>query len=248
MTWSYSRLHSFEQCKYGWFLKYISKEKGENKFYSSYGRFIHSILQLYYLGFYKKGELRNVFLSGFQTNVQGERPSGTIVQRYIESGLSYFDNLKPLPFPIKEIEKKLDFNLDGIRMTGVLDLLCEQDGEYIIVDHKSRDLKPRSSRKTPTENDKLLDSMLRQLYLYAYGVKECYGKFPKELCFNCFRSGTLIREPFRQDKCEEALRWAKDRVEEIKNEEDFSPTIEYFFCRFLCDVSGECVYHLSLSN
>ncbi len=242
MTWSYSRLHSFEQCRYGWFLKYIHGSKGEDKFYSSYGSFIHRLLELYYRGFYEASELKDAFVSGFSGNVKGERPDENIVRKYIQSGIEYFESFERVPFPVIAVERKLDFTLDGVRLTGILDLLGEENGEYIIVDNKSRDLKPRSKRKSPTEGDKLLDSMLRQLYLYAYGVKQVYGKFPKELCFNCFKSGTFIREPFVSERCEEALSWVKERVTEIKNEEDFRPTIEYFFCRYLCDVSHDCVY------
>ena len=39
-------------------------------------------------------------------------------------------------------------------MTAVVDVLGQDDdGEYIIIDNKSRDLKPRSNREKPTMND-----------------------------------------------------------------------------------------------
>ena len=53
-------------------------------------------------------------------------------------------------------------------MQGVIDLVGRSDtGGLVIVDHKSRALKPRSKRKKPTKTNQELDEYLRQLYLYA---------------------------------------------------------------------------------
>ena len=57
--------------------------------------------------------------------------------------------------------------------------------------------------------------MLIQLYLYAYAVKQKYGKYPKALCFNCFRNNTFNEEPFDEQKCEEAINKITDLIEQI---------------------------------
>ena len=242
MTWSYSRLHSFGQCKYGWFLKYIHGSRKEERFYASYGSFVHRLIELYYRGFFTAMELKDAFVTGFSGSVLGARPDEGIVARYISAGIRYFKTYRPVPFHVLEVEKRIQFKLDGIPMVAVIDLLGEENGELIIVDHKSRDLKPRSHRGKLTMHDRTLDEMLRQLYIYARAVEAEYGRLPKALCFNCFKTGVFIREPFRKERYDEALRWAKERVEEIKAEENFAPSPEYFFCRFLCDVSHDCVY------
>lgn len=78
-----------------------------------------------------------------------------------------------------------------------LDFLGESEaGELVLVDNKSRDLKPRSNRKRPTAKDTELDDMLRQLYLYSIPVFESFGRYPDWLCFNYFRSGVFIKERF----------------------------------------------------
>lgn len=243
MRWSYSRVHSFGQCKYGWFLKYIHGSKKENKFYASYGSFMHRLLELYYRGLFSAQELLGVFLDRFSTDVKGERPSNSIVSKYIKAGVDCLRRLSAYPFRVVAVEERIEFTLDGIPMVAILDLVGQDaQGEYIIVDNKSRDLKPRSCRKTPTQNDILLDEMLRQLYIYAEAVRVKYGKFPKKLCFNCFKSGTFVEEPFQKERFDEAVRWLKDQVEQIRDTEDFPPTPEYFFCKYLCDVSGDCEY------
>lgn len=242
MRWSYSRLHSFEQCRYGWFLKYIHGTKKEEKFYASYGSFVHKLIELYYRGFFTAMELKGAFVTGFSDSVLGIRPNDSIVTKYIAAGIRYFKDFRPVPFHVLEVEKKIQFEMDGIPMVAIIDILGEENGGLIIVDNKSRDLKPRSHREKPTVNDKVLDEMLRQLYIYACAVKAEYGRFPSALCFNCFKAGVFIREPFQKEKYDEAIQWAKDRIEEIKSEENFDPNPEYFFCKFLCDVSYDCIY------
>ena len=126
---------------------------------------------------------------------------------------------------------------------GFIDYLGEMDGEYYIVDNKSRDLKPRSKRKTPTVKDKELDEMLIQLYLYAGAVKQKYGKFPKSLCFNCFKTGVFIEEPFEYKKYLAAENWALESINYIENCSDFYPWIDFFPCRYICGVNNECCYY-----
>ena len=246
IVWSYSSLSSFHECKYRWFLRYIKHYKQEDKFYASYGSFIHMIIEEFYSGKIQKEDMKTVFLSGFKKYVKGKRPSKSIVDKYIQKGCEYFDNFKPFPLKTLSIEEKIDFEIDGIKLTCRIDYFGEdeEDGGYIVIDNKSRDLKPRSTRKEPTLNDKLLDKMLRQLYLYSAAIKYKYGKFPKYLCFNCFKAGVLIKEPFVKEAYDETIQWVKDTVNEVKNTDDFYPTREYFACRYICGVSGQCCYDI----
>lgn len=243
MTWSYSRLKAFESCRHNWFLRYIRGLKDLPCFYTSYGSFLHRILEAYYTGKLRKTELPGEFLSNFRREVKGLRPEGKIVQKYIESGVNYLSSFEPLPFKPIWIEEKRDFTLENRKFTGILDFLGESEsGELVLVDNKSRDLKPRSNRKRPTAKDTELDDMLRQLYLYSIPVFESFGRYPDWLCFNCFRSGVFIKEPFHTERFEEAKQWALSLIEEIEAEEDFEPTLDFFFCKWLCGVSDKCVY------
>ena len=242
MTWSYSRIKCFDDCRYRFFLKYIKHEEEIPQFYSSYGSFMHKLIELYYKGQLNKEQMKIRFLTDFQKEVQGERPQAGIVKKYIESGINYLESFKEFPFNMVSVEEKVEFDIDGIPFVGFIDYIGEKDGEYHIVDNKSRDLKPRSNRQKPTKKDEELDKMLVQLYLYAAAVKQKYGKFPKTLRFNCFRTGVFIQEPFDEEKYEEAIEWAKQSIEDIKSDSDFYPWIEYFGCRYICDVRDECIY------
>lgn len=243
MTWSYSRIECFEDCPYRWYLKYIDGCKETPQFYSSYGSFMHKLLEQFYNGEITGEEMQVRFLIDFGREVKGERPDDGIVAKYINSGLSYLRGFKPFPYNKVAVEKKVEFELAGNRFVGFIDYLGESDGEYYIIDNKSRDLKPRGTgKKKPTANDRLIDEMLKQLYIYSAGVKEEYGKFPRSLCFNCFRSEVFIEEPFDMEKYNEAVEWATQSIERIKDENSFPPNINYFSCKYICGVRDECCY------
>ena len=170
MTWSYSRLEIFDDCPYRWFLTYIHtpKLKKEDKFYAAYGLFMHDLLEKYYRGENPKEEILIMFLTQFKERTKGTgRPKSATVQKYFQSGIEFIKSLEPMRFKMISVEEKIDFKIGGLNFTGRIDYLGEEDGDLVIVDNKSRDLKQRSKREKPTLKDKELDSMLRQLYIYA---------------------------------------------------------------------------------
>ena len=246
MTWSYSRLEIFDSCPYRWYLQYIHTPKlpKEKKFYAMYGLFMHDLLENYYSGRMSKSEVLTTYLTQFSEKTKGSgRPKWSTVKSYFTKGKDYLKQLKPMPYKAISIEEKVDFCIGNVRLTGRVDYLgVDEDGNLVITDHKSRDLKPRSNRKTPTLKDEELDKMLRQLYLYAEGIRQKYGKLPTKLCFNCFKNGVFIEELFNEDAYRKAILWAQQKVEEISNSEEFPPNIEYFGCNFLCDYSSQCCY------
>lgn len=242
MTWSYSRLTCFDDCKYRWFMHYIQDLREVPMFYSDYGSFMHKLIEKYYRGLLTKDEMKTEFLTEFSNEVRGERPGDKIVQSYIQKGLAYLDEFEPFPFNMIEVESRMNFVLDGVKFVGIIDYIGEKDGEYYIVDNKSRELKPRSNRRKPTVNDQTLDEMLRQLYIYSEAVRQKYGKFPKALCFNCFKNQQFIIEPFQMDRFDEAVRWVHETIENICDDDSFEPNVEYFSCRYICGLHDDCEY------
>lgn len=244
MVWSYSRLKAFETCPYGWYLKYIDGADSEPKFYSSYGSFVHRILADFYNGKIPQERLSEEFITKFSDEVQGVRPSGDIVSGYVRKGIAYFENFKPFPLHTLLVEDDKTFDYFGVQFRGIIDYvgIDEESGEIYLIDHKSRDLKPRSNRKMPTQNDRDIDDMLRQLYVYSERIRQEFGTFPAYLCFNCFKNGEFIKEPFRKEVFRDTVRWVKDLIREIQDEKSFPPNDEYFKCTFLCDCVAECDY------
>lgn len=242
MVWSFSRLNSYE-CPYRWFLKYLNHSPETEKFYSGYGKLMHNILEQYYNGKLSKENMLSEFLIRFSDEIQGERPPYDTVQKYIKQGSDYLKSFQPLPFEMIAVEQEVKFDIDGFKFIGFIDFLGIDNDEYVIVDNKSKCLKPRSKRLKPTKTDKELDDMLKQLYLYSKAVFDMYGKYPKELCFNCFRTNTLIREPFKIDAYHDTIQWAKDRINTITYDTDFLHNYNYFTCKYICGVNEDCIYY-----
>lgn len=240
MTFSYSRVKSYTACPYAWKLNYIDGCRKENKFYSSYGNLMHDIIAKYYRREISKPEMASEFLTRFSDEVRGARPSGSVIEKYISSGLSYLRNFEEFDLNTVAVEQEVVFKLGDINMCGFIDYIGEKDGEYYCVDHKSHELKPRSGRIKLTVKDRELDEYLRQLYLYSTAIKEMYGEFPKELWFNCYRSGLVVKEPFRQERYDEAVKWALKTIETIKEDSEFYPNYDYFYCRWICDQTCNC--------
>lgn len=241
MTWSYSRITAFEDCPYKWFLKYIKRLPPLPLFFSSYGSFLHKIIERFLTGELSKRDLPGYYLQYFREQVTGRAPSQKVFDNYFSQGLRY---LKTIHFPyaaILEVERKVEFEISGIPFIGFVDLVANEDG-LILVDNKSRILKPRSGRMNPTQSDRLLNQYLRQLYLYSIPISRQYGAVPVRLDFNCFRSNRFIEENFDENAYAITQSWALERIAQITEETGWRPSLDYFKCSFLCDMSPHCEY------
>lgn len=241
-TWSYSRIGQFEMCPYGFLLSYIKRAPKKPMFFSDYGSFMHMLIEQYLRGFLEKEDLTDAYLFGFKRNITGRAPSSKIFKSYFEQG---YDYLSKIDFPYMSpvgVEQKYDFMVGDKKFTGIVDCVAMDDDGLVILDNKSRALKPRSGRKKPTQSGEELDSYLRQLYLYSVPVEQIYHTYPVRLEFNCFRTGQLISEPFREEEFEKTKRWALKTIDTITENEDWSPKIDYWKCNYICDLGDDCCY------
>lgn len=243
-TWSYSRLTAFEHCPYGFFLSYIKPHSQAPQFFASYGSFLHRIMELYLRGELKKEELPGFYLARFRSEVEGRAPDQKVFRSYFEQGLDYLIHMD-FPYQIPcAAERRVDFYVGGNSFTGIVDCVVQDGGDIIILDHKSRVLKPRSGRKKPTRSDRELDDYLRQLYLYSIPVRDIFHQYPKRLEFNCFRSRQIISEPFSESALERTGLWAEQTIARITANEDWSPKMDPWKCRYLCTHYHQCEYYL----
>lgn len=241
MTWSYSRLTCFEDCPYRFYLSYIKRMEKEPRFFSDYGQFLHSLLDRHLSGELRGDGLTGAYLTGFRSEISGKAPSSTVFYNYFHQGLDYLRNFR-FPYRVLETEQRREFQAAGLPMVGVIDCVAMDGDDLVIVDHKSHSLKPRSGRKKPTKSDAELDRYLRQLYLYAIPVREKYGVFPARLEFNCFRTGQLVSEPFQADRLRATEDWAASMVSQIRECDRWRPDIEFFKCKYICDLTQHCDY------
>lgn len=72
---------------YRWYLRYIRKLPSKEMFFSSYGSFIHKLIELYYKEGKTSKQLTDMYLSGFKENVSGRAPNPKIFTNYFKDGL-----------------------------------------------------------------------------------------------------------------------------------------------------------------
>ena len=243
MTWSHSRLKCYAGCPYQFYLKYLENLDEAPTFFAEYGSLIHDILARYYQGRIVPEEAQNEFMISFVTDIESSAPSADIHNAFFKSGVVATGSPSLIDGNILGIEQRFEYDVCGRPFIGFVDMVYEdRDGALVILDHKSRSLKPRSTRKKPTLTDIELDDYLKQLYLYSIPIRERYGRYPDFLEFNCYRTGTRIKERFYEANLDATKQWAVDTIETIRHDTRWAPSLEYFKCRNLCGFYNQCEY------
>ena len=237
MQYSYSKLTSFYDCPYAFYRYYQLNEIGESNLFASYGILVHSILERYAKGELQINELVDEFTSGFELEINEPIVmfGKDLTQSYLDKGILFFTNFKGF-WGLKPLESEYRFEvaLGKNTFVGVIDLIAEdEDGNIIIVDHKS------SSKFSKKD----LKSKSKQLYLYAKAIYEKYGKFPTQLWFNHFKNDYIEKMFFDIDFYNETIQWALDTMDKIEACLEFNPNNnDKFFCGYLCDYRNNCEY------
>ena len=159
MTWSYSRISAFDQCPYRWCLKYLCEAKTTPLFFSEYGKFVHELLADFYADRKTGEEIYLTYLTQFRERVPPGAPNGAVFSRYFLDGAKFLSEIEKLKYRVIAVEQKMLFEIGGHSFVAFVDLLCENvDGELVLIDNKSRNLKKRSKRSKRTNSDKELRS------------------------------------------------------------------------------------------
>ena len=243
MTWSYSRIGSYLKCPYQFYMKYICGLEEAPMFFSSFGSFFHSLLAGYYSGQLSKSDAETKYLLGYSEETQGDAPSYDMRLSFFEQGRDAIASISPIPGQVMDVEQFVKFDVGDRPFIGFVDLVYKsKDGALVIMDHKSTALKPRSKRQKPTLTDQNLDSYLRQLYLYSIPIQAKYGQYPDFLEFNCYRTGVVIREQFQKAALDETCSWALQTIDQIAQEKDWNPNLDWWQCHFICGYCDQCEY------
>ena len=205
---------------------------------------MHELIEQYNKGIKTPTQLQIEYLTSFRSRVKGQAPNQSVFENYFQDGLRYLQTMNPIQCKVLSVENQINSFIKGVPFVGYIDLITEaEDKTILLIDNKSRALKPRSNRKKPTKSDIELDEYLKQLYLYSSFVFEKYKRFPDKLCFNCFRKGIFIEEPFVLSVYDDTIDWFLKNIGEIILETEFRPAIEYFKCRYLCEMQDYCDYY-----
>ena len=256
MTFSFSRCHSFEGCKYEWYLNYLLVDEDhkpiyehQQNFYAAFGKLCHEILEQILTKNIPEEEGLITYENGFveiSEDFSYEIAEPTM-DRYYQYGHDYFEDMSfdwLKDYEILGVEKKCQFEIDGIKFVGYIDLLIrsKETGKIIVIDHKSAQYPIGKRGKVLKNKEEDYEAYKRQLYLYSKQVYEEYGEYPAYLVWNYFRDKKWLHIPFDKKEYDDSLLWAKNIVKNIKDEENFSPCINHFYCTYLCGFRDSCEY------
>ena len=256
MVFSFSRCHSFENCKYEWYLNYLRRDaegnriyENEQNFYAAFGKFCHEILEKILKNEMTEQEGFEYYKEYFEEYTSGFDVSESTIDKYYFFGFDYFQNLSfdwLKDYEILGIEKECRFEINGIKMIGFIDLLLRHKttGGIIVIDHKSAEYPLGKKGGVLKKKQADYDSYKKQLYLYCKPIYEEYGVYPEKIVWNYFRTSQWLELPFVYEEYVEANEWVCDLVEEIHKEENFCPTMNYFYCDNICGFRNSCDYKM----
>ncbi len=255
MTWSFSRINSYDQCPRMFYMTYLDdKTERLDSAFAQWGKLCHGLLDEYAKGKLLACELEAEYDRRYPDSMTERFPvlGGTDLDAdYYDNGREFFAFFDGFPenWELVASEQEIRYEIDGFRVHGFIDLIVRdrRDGKLMIVDHKSK------GRFKSTEE---LEHYSYQLYLYAVWVHMTYGEWPKELIFNMFRAREEKHIPFSYETLDQAVRWMKSTILRIDADEDFSDKVKLryemlgkpipenyrpdFFCSQLCSVRHCC--------
>lgn len=231
MTWSFSRANSFDSgCKWCWYKGYIEGNRGEGNVFAEFGSLVHNMIEDIYDGKLMIWDVMDYYVEEFN-KISFDFPrlgKADLKEIYFNQGYAYFEDFKFNDnWEIVKVELAINTTVDDYKFIGFVDMLIRDktDGKLIILDHKS---------KAKFEKGELKE-YARQLYLYAKGVYEIYGEYPKMLMFNRFRKKEYSPVMFKMSEYEEAQRWLVSTIEDIKMWREFPVTEDDFYLNNLCN-------------
>ena len=258
-SYSYSRLKSFFNCKYYYYEHYYAKELPEESHGTSeFGSFVHEILEKYGRGELEPFEMLDYYKEHYYENVvsdftlqMGVDFSRDMADSYYQKGYEFFFFFNGFDFTFIEVVRNFELPYKNkFLINGKIDVIAkDKDGNLMVIDYKS---------KGGWKNKAEKEEYRKQLYFYAYAVKQLYGEYPKKMAFYMFRSDKWTWFNFKEYEMQEVMDWAESTVEQIESEIDFYPctdTLKYepdpakhfnFFCANFCGIRHLCKYNESL--
>ena len=218
MTYSFSRLHAYEQCPYLFYLKYIEGREGESNFYAANGKAMHEIFEELLTEKISIDECTIAYAEKFDMIFETERES--IMENTYEKCMDFLcemDDIDRNLYEIIGVEMILEFMVEKYKFKGFADLVVKNKltGEVILVDHKQAGHFLKKDG-TPLKNQ--LDNFLaykKQMYLYCKGLKEQHGIQVDKIVWNHFKESQVTVIPFRQEELDETVEWAKKLIAKI---------------------------------
>lgn len=245
-TWSFSRVNLYDTCPYAAYKRYIEEDPGIDNCYSQAGSLMHKCLEEITRQQMTVQDALDWFIEVFDDTCDMPIPE-KIRDNTFDKMVAFLADLDDHAldgYEVLGVEKEVFFNVNGIRFKGYIDLLLrDQNGDIIIVDHKSSGYPLGKNGQVLKSKEKEFLDHRRQLCLYARAVMSEYNRWPKALVWNHFKDGKVCTIPFDWVEAAEAVGWAEEVIERMMSDEEFAASKNYFYCYNLCGYrDGTCEY------
>jgi hypothetical protein len=244
MQWSFSRVNSFGNCKYGWYLNYVECVDKIDNFFAEYGILYHEILEKFFSGELEIFQLLKFYEEHYNEYVKSSPPPYPegMAEKYYNAGIDFFENFDfdLSLYDVVFIEAEIDVILGKYNVIVKPDLVLREKktGRHILYDYKTAD--PFGKRATP--NKEKIEEYMKQMHLYCWGIEQKYGFCIDEIILWFVRAGKEYSIKFNQEECQKTLRWFKNEIHKIEQEEEFKATPSKYFCENICGVRLICPY------
>lgn len=247
MTFSFSRLNLFCQCKYAWYKKYIEQTTGIGSYYTENGSLMHKIGELLAKHELPLQDAPTYYIDHYEDICYQTKQS--TMDNTFDKCLDFLcetDGIDENKYEILGVEKEVHFKIGKYDFVGYIDLLLrnKETQEIIICDYKSASHFLKKNGEVLKSAEKQFSEYSKQMYLYSKPIFEEYGVFPSKICWIHFKdSGALTVIDFNEDKYAMSLQWAEDVIRRMKKETEFGACTDWFYCKNLCDFrEDDCEY------
>lgn len=259
--YSFSKLESFHNCKRAYYYTYGMGDRGGENIYSFLGTICHELTQAIIQGKETNESATMKFLQSIgDTEMLGLTwISEKVKENYVECISDFFHNYNPIKADNIVIEDYFEVEINGKIIRGYIDLWYILDNVLYIIDLKT------SSKYSKKD----LPKKSRQLYLYAYALKQKYPDIKIVLQFHMlkyvFQNNKLIERnkynifdnyedgiiqiEYSQEAEKDLIEYVSNTTDEIEimGTEDielwemaYNPHVD-FFCRNLCSFQDKCI-------
>ena len=264
VTYSFSRLKLFNECRHAYFLTYVLKVQKRVNIYSEIGTTIHEILENIQGGkeipieeriemFEDKVDECEIFGISFVND--------NIKEKYVKNVKHCLRNFKSIQGKNFEIEKEITLDIDGYKLTGFIDLVVHNDdGTVSIIDYKTSS---KYAKKDLQKNANQLIIYGLALEQLGYKVRDVKWYMIKYATIQGKRGSKMIERreledgqefedcfveyPYNEVSKMECIDWIIDTIEEIESLTTYD-TWEHkdinkgnsFYCSNICSVCGKC--------
>ena len=233
LTLSYSHIEAYQECPLKYKFLYIYHIPSKETAPLAFGTHIHQVLHKFF-SLIKQGEkpdlniLLEIYHSGWETTKYMDKYQE---EEYKKAGefqlISFFEKNKENFTPPLHLEKRFDFEIENVIVTGAIDRIDKIEGNRVeVIDYKTG--KP----KGPSYVKKSL-----QLSIYALAVKELFGYKPELLSFYYLTPNKKISTTRTEEELLETKKVILNVADQI-NKQIFEPK-KGFYCNW-CDYRWLC--------